>query len=177
MRFVEKWEIRNKRYKRLPLSPAVTAIKDPHSEFLDQICGSFFLFLLLLLWVSNWTSEWVSCVAPTIISSISPHRVWESERQRLERAKCWAAQESMCCVCEAVHLLTPIHAYSQHTLTLTHTRYALNIRSLLCRCSALPRHPLKSLLAVRSSSQSNLNNDTERFGVLSFYLQAKRFRF
>lgn len=89
-----------------------------------------FLFLLLLLWVSEWVSEWVSCVAPTIVSSGSPHRVWERERE---------SKRAQVCLCAAVHLLTPIHACTQHTLTLTHTRYALNIRSaaaLLCSAAA-----------------------------------------
>lgn len=137
LRFVEKWEIRNKRYKRLPLLPAVTAIKDPHSEFLDQICGSFsLLFLLLLLWVSDWMSEWVFLRCSHDRQLCQPtQNLRERETEARESEVLSSARERVC-MCEALHLLTPIHAYWQQTLTLTHTRYALNIRSLLCSAAA-----------------------------------------
>lgn len=69
-------------------------------------------------------------------SALAAHTEFEREGEReSKRAQvCWCV-----CLCAAVHLLTPIHACTQHTLTLTHTRYALNIRSaaaLLCSAAA-----------------------------------------
>lgn len=68
-------------------------------------------------------------------------QLWQPTQSLRERERESKRAQSCVCVrlCAAVHLLTPIHACTQHTLTLTHTRYALNIRSaaaLLCSAAA-----------------------------------------
>lgn len=68
-------------------------------------------------------------------SALAAHTEFERGRE----SKVFSSERECVCLCAAVHLLTPIHACTQHTLTLTHTRYALNIRSaaaLLCSAAA-----------------------------------------
>lgn len=129
--------------------------------FSSCFCFCYYFFE----WVNEWVSEWVSCVAPTIVSSGSPHRVWEREREsQRERSGVYVCV----CVRQYTCLHQYMHARNTHWLSRTHDMHSTF--ALLLLCSALPRHPLKSSLALRSSSQSNLNNDTERFGVLSLSL-------
>lgn len=96
----------------------------------------FFLFCYYFFeWVSNWMSEWVSCVAPTIVSSGSPHRVWESESQREQSGL--AAQESVCvCVRQYTCLHQYTHARSTHLLSRTHDMHSTFALLLLCSAAA-----------------------------------------
>lgn len=164
------WEIRNKRFKRLPLAPAVAAIKDPHSEFLDQICGSFFS-LLVFVFVTTSLSEWVSELVSEFLALL-PRSSTLAAHTEFERGRESQRERSGVFVCVCVRQYTCLHQYmharNTHWLSRTHDMHSTF--ALLLLCSALPRHPLKSSLALRSSSQSNLNNDTERFGVLSLSL-------
>lgn len=76
--------------------------------------------------MSELVSEFLALLPRS--SALAAHTEFERESKRAQ-----------VCLCAAVHLLTPIQVYTQHTLTLTHTRYALNIRSaaaLLCSAAA-----------------------------------------
>lgn len=82
--------------------------------------------------MSELVSEFLALLPRS--SALAAHTEFERGRESQRERK------GVCvCLCAAVHLLTPIHACTQHTLTLTHTRYALNIRSaaaLLCSAAA-----------------------------------------
>lgn len=105
-------------------------------------------------------------------SALAAHTEFEREGER-------ESKRAQVCLCAAVHLLTPIHACTQHTLILTHTRYALNIRSAAALlCSAAAPIEIVACAAVELSVQFEQRyRAVWRPLSLCHSLQAKRFRF
>lgn len=120
-------------------------------------------------------SEWVSMLKEFSAAlprscSVSPHSAARARAQ-------WVSQSARECECEVVHLLgthTHTRAESKRS-TRRHRHWLAQQRYNDMHSTSARSHPLKSSLALRPNSQSNLNNDTERLWRL--LSASKTFRF
>lgn len=169
--FVEKSEISAlSGFLSRPQSPQ---LKTRIANFLTKYVAVFFLlFCFVTTSLSEWVTEWVSEFLALLPRSSALAAHTEFERARARESKVAKQRKRVCVsVCGSTPAYTNTRTPAAHTYSHAHT---ICTQHSLCCCSALSRHPLKSSLALRSSSQSNLNNDTERFGVLSLSFSASK---
>lgn len=121
--------------------------------FSSCFCFCYYFFEWVSDWMSEWVSEWVSCVAPTIVSSGSPHRVWERGRESQRERSVKAAQVGKC-VCASVCGSTP--AYTNTSVHAAHTdshAHTICTQHSLCCCSAAAPIEIVACAAVELSVQ------------------------